>query len=171
MTHINKVLEVANPHVIQSFKMFKGPDSGTLTDAVQSLGISAKIHMDNSFISGVIQSVNTHRNEQPLEMKRLVNLDLTNKVVVSCPICFNYMVGNETLDKVKHIIVTRHQALDDRVIVLDMADDTNSALVEYNLTMVAADDLAENVMAELLLTAQFYLVSKHGTDYRCTYPE
>lgn len=171
MSHLNKVAVVENPHIAESFKMFKGPNVVPRDEALQSICISARIHLENTLISGLIQSVDSHRNVQSLEMKRLVNIDLTNKVVVSCPICYNYMVGNETLDKVKHLVVTRHVALDDRVILLDMTDDTKPYLVDYSLDMVSVDKLDDDVIAELMLNAQFYLKSKSGNDYHCTYPE
>lgn len=171
MAYLNRVFEVANPHITQSFKLFKGPDEVPQPEVVQSVAISARIHLENSLISGLTQSVNSHRNVKTLEMKRLTNIDLTGKVVVCCPICYNYMVGNETLDRIKHLVVTRHAALDDRVIVLDLADDTNEFLVDYSFDMVQPSDLDDNVIAELVLNAQFYLKSKSGEDYRCTYPE
>lgn len=172
MLFLNQVLEVENPHVTEIFKLFevKGYEVDDSEHRAQ-LGTNALIYLDNMLGAAIDQSVDQHRKVERIDYDKLIELDVTDKIVYLCPIGLNYIVGNPTFQKAKHVVVTRRIQMDDRVAVLTPPADFDGPLADYSIDMVPLVELEPDVKAALKMSILFHVESVDATLYICDFQE
>lgn len=108
MEYINSVSKVNNPHLTETIAVVKNSKHEDSFNVMAKLTQTVMIYIENNLTTALKQSVSEHGRPVKIDITKLDDINLENRVVRTCPNVLRYLENNPTLKHAKYVIVDNH---------------------------------------------------------------